>query len=383
MSPSSSTSGTSTPTAPSRLMNHLNLGSSQAKGKTRGGAQKRTFKPTVPVGKPLHSQSTPDKPEDPTPPSKKTKKSEPNNKKESGKNVNSRPNYRREEKKFVQLESAVFTGITPGQGSLSFRRSTGTSNGLGFSAKSSSLSSSVSKVKTQTCQDKTTKEGYLRDDFVVDSSEDEDSDYERKRSRRFKVKPIGWNTLFENEDKKKAVSDEKPEQPSSADAASMLTEGRALLIQLPDKLIPRLNGDEEDSTKKLTLEAIGNRNGFLGTLKVYESGRLEFFHDDDGDVKPSTSSAVVVEDDSVYEVIRSEEVVTSVIIKQEDGSEVVVPVGSQAPQFIPRNRQEVIALDLNEREAVSVGKVNLAEKLIVLPKILNNCNIRNGHLLQR
>jgi VCBS repeat-containing protein len=223
---------------------------------------------------------------------------------------------------------------------------------------------------------KITKHGYLRDDFVVDSSEGEDSDGERKRSRRFKVKPIGWDTLFEtNDDKVKSdAQSEKPNSPKIG-AASLLKEGKPLLFQLPEQLIPRLtdhDDDDEAETKKLALEAISNRNGFLGTLRVYDSGRVEFVHDDE----VNTSSR---DEDAAYELIRSEEVDGTITIKQEDGSTVVIPtaITTANSQYVPRSRQEVVCLDLNQEEAISVGTVNLQEKLIMLPKILDRVDHSN------
>ena len=346
----------------SRLMNHLNLPSaSSSKNKTRGGAQKRQFKPTVPTltdvvknsqGLVSPSSSSPQESLSTTP-AKKIKKNE-GRQTRSNANDKSRGqqqrNNNKDDKRFVQLESSVFTGYAS-SAQTSFKRTTSPGQASSYS----SSSKTTNKSKSTIIRKKKT-EDYMRDDFVVDSSEGSESDGEdRKRSRRFKAKPIGWDTLFEGNEE---VKDVKPVSPdSNCLTSSLLREGKLLLIQLPDQLIPRMTNEKDDATNKLTLEAIQAKNGFLGKLRVYESGAVEFVCEEDQEQR--------------FHLIRSEEEMVNLIsIKQEDGTEIKVPVSSQTTSSLVRHRQEIISLDFTEEEeAVCVGRVDHLEKLILIPQI--------------
>ena len=333
----------SPPVIPSRLLNHLHL-SSGSKSKTRGGAQKRQFKPTVPVSK---DSSQPCIESVATSPAKKTRKQDPSPRQP-------RKTQSNRDKRYVQLESSVFTGSAPG--SLSVKKNTSYTRG------SSGSSSSVTKVKTTlTSSSPVKRDKYLLDDFVVESSEEEEEsgDEDKKRSRRFKAKPIGWDTLFsrnKQQEKKKIKTEEKPNCLPSV--SSLLKEGSKILVQLPPQLVPRLEDNEE--TSKLALQAIEEKNGFLGKLRVYESGRVELVcQEEEGNNS--------MEEDSLYELTRSEEVVTMITVKHEDGTETLVPVLPQMPSTC--SRQEVVSFDLTEKEAVSLGDLDPQYKLVLVPQI--------------
>ena len=345
----------------SRLMNHLNLpSSSSSKNKTRGGAQKRQFKPTVPTSTDVvkNSQGLSSSSSQELLPTTPTKKSKKNEGRQTRSNANDKfrgqqqRNNNKDDKKFVQLESSVFTGYATSS-QTSFKRTISPGQASSYS----SSSKTTNKSKATTLRKKKT-EDYMRDDFVVDSSEGSESDGEdRKRSRRFKVKPIGWDTLFEGNEE---VKDVKPvSSDSECLTSALLREGKLLLIQLPDQLIPRMtNEKDDDATNKLTLEAIQEKNGFLGRLRVYESGAVDFVYEED--------------QEQGFDLIRSEEDILNLIsIKQEDGTEIKVPVASQTTSSFVRHRQEIISLDFSEEEAVSMGRVDHLEKLILIPQIDN------------
>lgn len=307
-----------------------------SKDKTRGGAAKRVFKPTIPSLQPIRktrsqSQSLGDKDEGAV---RKRGSTSPRGKAAA----NNRQQKRSREpiqKNYVQLESNVFTGISASQQQSAVKRTSGAS------------SSSSAKTNTINVESKVKKEdgkplkNLMRDDFITDTSEDEDSDGEQKYSS---MKPIGWDSLFfeEKEDKK---SDSPPEPAATADVspASVLQDGRMFLIQLPEQMIP------------LTDDQLITSAGAIGRMRIYASGRVEFVDE------------TMEESVETFTCLRSDDAVTTIAIKDENGTETLIDIRTDAPSSGTRKQEHVVLYDSEEREAVSCGTLNPLDKLVLIP----------------
>src|SRR5207249_2074660 len=131
-----------------------------------------------------------------------------------------------------------------------------------------------------------------------------------------------------------------------------------------------------------------------GTIRVYESGRIDFTTSE-GIEKPSKTVKRSSQQSSSYSqsnnfdaqlfsVIKAEENVSqkkneepSILVKNEDGSR--RPLAKNLSNVNPdmslhclRNREEVVLLNLTEGEAVSLGEISASEKLIVIPQVLTS-----------
>ena len=330
------------------LINHLSIAAGKAaaagisnatsNNKTRGGATKRVFKPTIPSLQPERKTRA----------QSQAEKKEPERRKEPGSSPRGKAaanNHQKRgrvpiEKNYVQLESNVFTGINAALSQPSGVKRSGGGSGSSSSATPAIIKSEVKVTKA----DSKPLKNLMKDDFIADSSDEEDSDGERKYSS---VKPIGWDSLFfEDKDDKKVDSPGEP-PPAAADvsASSALQDGRMLLIQLPEQMIP------------LTDDQLISSSGSIGKMRIYASGRVDFV-DETVDENPEN-----------FTCLRADDAVTTIAIKDENGTETLIDLKVDAPSSGTMQQQHVVFYDMEEREAVSCGLLNPVDKLVLMPDV--------------
>jgi len=349
------------------------------KNRTRGGAQKRVFKPNVAAAAAAAKTSSSTNASNEYNSPRKHSQSHKHEARETAKP------YIKHEKKYLQSDSSVFSGITV----TKEVKSRG-----GYSSGSYGSTSSIrikDEVKKKVDDD--------RVDYIIDSSDEEGS------PKIPALEPFGFDFLYsvaKKRNKSKHEEEESMEVDDTHDStiASLLEqEGKVIFFQLSDQLIPQMSslGDLNDSSQdvnRLTLDALAEKNGYLGTIRVYESGRIDFTTSE-GIEPPSKTVRKSSQQSSSYSqsnnfdaqlfsVIKAEENVSqkkneepSILVKNEDGSR--RPVAKNLTNLNPnmslqclRNREEVVLLNFTEGEAVSLGEISASEKLIVIPQVLTS-----------
>ena len=185
-------------------------------------------------------------------------------------------------------------------------------------------------------------EHLLRDDFIADS--DSDSEEETGGRRYSRVKPLGWDSLFFEDpgsDKTRKKLDSPDASAADVSAASVLQDGKMFLMQLPEQLLP------------LTDDQLLSTNGYIGRMRVYASGRVEFVDD--------TSANNI----QTYDCLRSEESMSTLAIKEEDGSQTLVEIRSKTEPSCNVCREHVLLME--DEEAVSCGLLQATERLVLIP----------------
>lgn len=312
--------------------------------KTRGGAVKRVFKPIIPS---LRNGSSDEKriPDvDPVSSKDRQLRGQDNirrsDSRKGGTGVTLRNGQQTQDKRrnrppvnLVQLESSVFTGITaaPTQ-----------SRGKRVSQSVSSGGNIVKSEKKPPCDPKPLSD-LMKDDFIATSSEEDDDSDDEKRTKYSKTKPIGWDALYFDEKEENPVVRRESPLNHSVGPGLLFTPDKMFLMQLPDTIVP---SNEEE---------LISSDGYIGKMRVYSSGRVEFV---DETVKDNVS---------IYDCLPADANVTSIPVKEEDGSEKLMDLAIQIPASCMNCTQHVIHLDTEEGEAISCGILNPVEKVILVP----------------